>query len=879
MRNLIPKSLAKQKGIFYKNISWLDVAVILCEIGLSCACIMGITYLELWIRAIITIVMILILALFTMPYSKYNDVRFYKLWWYKIRFMVSNKKYTNTKDLNPYLEIKDNYLYTKKPKDGRSHYISMIKIRGLDISTLNEQEAKIKLDQFHSFLVQLKKHYSIAKINHNYSLSIQFKYLQEKLRQNKFDYDNDMISEKEFKIRKEQLNNQMNILENIQTELQANQYQSIFYLIQYDVNAYELDKNTSYALNELNTLGLFANQISSYDEINVIKNIFNPLEDDITNDTIDANRLDLDNIFNFESIEFKKDHLKINDNLLMSFYAISDYPTEVENYWLAFVFLSTNTNMILNAKQINQNVAISLLNKAIVNSASNQYNEKKQVQKMQFNAINEDFKKIGEDLVKQNQVVFKTNLLLVNYDIDYKSLVKTNKDIEKIFQNKSIKLNRLKYRQFEGLNSFLPKINDSLSKDLAREIPSMTIANGYPFINNSIDDDNGVIIGKNWLDVPIIFDQFKLDSNRKNHNMLVLGSSGSGKSYFTKKMINWFCMSNKKVFILDIEREYKDLTNNYDGNWIDIGSGTNGIINPLQIIPSENNLSSNEMILNHLILLETFFQILFNDISFQQLLYLTNLIKSFYFHKKFHLKDFSELSNNDWPIFEDIYKYAISNKNDIKKSYDKKDILYVHEILRSEFSNDGKLSFLYNKHTSINIDKDIACFDVNSLFEKNNQRIIQAQLFLGLNYIQNIIKDNDYTKKPITIVIDEAHVMIDEKNPIALDFIYQMSKRIRKRNGSIVIISQSPSDFISNDNVAKKTKAIINNTQYSLFFNLAPNDLKDVSEMFKSYGNGLTEDEKLYIAKAKQGQALFLVSGFDRHKINVYVSHFEKKIF
>ncbi len=879
MRNLIPKSLSKQKGIFYKNWSWFDIGVILVIVGICAALSFPIVSLEMWVRAIIFASLLLPSLLMTLPYSKYNDVRLYKLWWYKIKFMVSDKNYTNTKVLNPYQEIKDGYIFTKKPKDGGSHYIAMIKIRGLDITTLDDTEARIKLEQFHTFICQLKKHFSIAKINQDYSLSVQAKSIEAKLIDNKLNYDNALITEKEFKARKEQLQNQLEILSNISNEIGTRETQSIFYLFLYDIKEHELRKNVNYAISELNSLGLFAEEITSFDEINVIKNIFSPLEQNITNETIEANRLELDNIFNFEKVQFKKDHVVIDEKLLMSFYAISDYPTEVENYWLSFVFLSTNCNVIMNAKQLNQSTAVSLMNKAIVNSASNQFNEKKQVQKLEFEAINESFKEIAQDLIKDNQVIFRTNILLINYDVDYKSLIKANKSIERTFETKSIRLNRLKYRQFEGLNSFLPKINDSLYKDLGREIPSSTIANGYPFINNSIDDENGIILGKNWLDVPIIFDSFKLDKNRKNHNMLVLGSSGSGKSYFTKKIINWYAMSNQKVFILDVEREYQKLTQNYDGNWIDMGNGKNGVINPLQIMNIDNNASTKDLILNHIILLETFFNILFPDISYKQMLYLTNLIKEYYFENKFQNKDVNKLKPIDWPIFEDIYKYALSKKNDIKTNYVKNDVEYIHEIIRSELIGDGKLSFLYNKHTTISIDKNIACFDVNSLFEKNNSRIVQAQLFLSLNYIENIVKDNDYNKSPISIIIDEAHVMIDEKNPIALDFIYQMAKRIRKRNGSIMIISQSPDDFVANEEVSKKTKAIINNTQYSFFFNLSPNSLNDVAEMFKAYGNGLSEDERLYIAKAKTGQALFLVSGFDRHKLDVYVSKKEDEMF
>ena len=42
-------------------------------------------------------------------------------------------------------------------------------------------------------------------------------------------------------------------------------------------------------------------------------------------------------------------------------------------------------------------------------------------------------------------------------------------------------------------------------------------------------------------------------------------------------------MTNTKVIMIDPEREYKEITENLDGDWINVGNGKGGIINPLQI--------------------------------------------------------------------------------------------------------------------------------------------------------------------------------------------------------------------------------------------------------------------------------------------------------
>ena len=111
MKNLVPKSLAKQKGIFYKNIAWLDIGITLIELGLSCGITFGIVVLSWWIRIVIAASIFLFLAIFTLPYSRANDVRMYKVWWFRIQYLISPKKYSDTKALNPYKELRQEYIF------------------------------------------------------------------------------------------------------------------------------------------------------------------------------------------------------------------------------------------------------------------------------------------------------------------------------------------------------------------------------------------------------------------------------------------------------------------------------------------------------------------------------------------------------------------------------------------------------------------------------------------------------------------------------------------------------------------------------------------------------------------------------------------------
>ena len=109
------------------------------------------------------------------------------------------------------------------------------------------------------------------------------------------------------------------------------------------------------------------------------------------------------------------------------------------------------------------------------------------------------------------------------------------------------------------------------------------------------------------------------------------------------------------------------------------------------------------------------------------------------------------------------------------------------------------------------------------------------------------------------IVCDEAHLFIDAKYPIALDFFFSMSKRIRKYNGSFIPATQNIADWNANEELRGKTSAILKNSQYTFIFKLSAPDMKDVLDVYQA-GDGFNEEEQRMIISAVTGQMFFVGS-------------------
>ena len=149
----------------------------------------------------------------------------------------------------------------------------------------------------------------------------------------------------------------------------------------------------------------------------------------------------------------------------------------------------------------------------------------------------------------------------------------------------------LRFEQEKVLKSILPIFpNQDIEERIGTPIPSPTIAAMYPFIFDSIKDPGlSVLLGVDFSGGVILFNQFlyqiRKENNRNNANMIILGTSGSGKSTAAKLLLRTHIRNGCQIVAIDPENELEEMTKTFGGDTIDIGKGGEyGLINPLEII-------------------------------------------------------------------------------------------------------------------------------------------------------------------------------------------------------------------------------------------------------------------------------------------------------
>ena len=386
---------------------------------------------------------------------------------------------------------------------------------------------------------------------------------------------------------------------------------------------------------------------------------------------------------------------------------------------------------------------------------------------------------------------------------------------------------------------------------------------------------------------PFFLNIWKRGSMYQNSNAMIIGQSGAGKSFFLKSLITNEWSNGTRILVLDPEDEYITLTRNLRGNIIDVGRAKEGRINPFHIYkiltedggPAEPSITFN----THLKMLESFFKIVLVGASSDIIELINNLAVETYRRKGITDEtDFETLGANDFPIFSDLLEtLKIERDKSGKDGFSHRDYRTA-ELYLQKFVT-GRYSDIWNSPSTLSVDADIINFSFQSLFANKNNVVANAQMLLVFRFIEqeiiNAREANKYGKNLKTmIIVDEAHLYLDAKYPIALDFFYSMSKRIRKYNGSFIPATQNIADWNANEELRSKTSAILKNSQYMFIFKLSAPDMKDVIEIYKA-GDGFNHDEQKMIMSAVTGQAFFVGSSELRAGVKISTGEYMRKLF
>lgn len=441
-----------------------------------------------------------------------------------------------------------------------------------------------------------------------------------------------------------------------------------------------------------------------------------------------------------------------------------------------------------------------------------------------------------------------------------------------------LNVDKLILRQQQGFECVMPSGYNAFKDQFERVLPASSVANLYPFNYSGKTDAKGFYIGRDKYGSNIIVDFNKRAEDKTNANILILGNSGQGKSYLLKLILVNMIESGMNIVCLDPEHEYVELAENLGGYFVDLVSGKY-IINPLEpkSWSDEDNENDNDertpetfkkktKLSQHISFLRDFFAS-YKDFSDSHIDTIEIMLEKLY--QKWNISnntDFSKLTPNDFPIMSDLYdyiEYEYKNYNiDSKPVYTEK---LLQEILLGIHSMCvGAESKFFNGHTNIKSDRFIV-FGVKGLLQAS-KNIKNALLFNVLSYMSNLLLTNGNT----VAAIDEFYLFLS--NLTAVEYIRNFSKRVRKKESSVILASQNLEDY-ELPGIAEYTKPLFSIPTHSFLFNagnINPQMYMDTLQLEPS--------EFDLIRYPQRGLCLYRC-GNERYNLMVKAPEYKEKLF
>lgn len=464
---------------------------------------------------------------------------------------------------------------------------------------------------------------------------------------------------------------------------------------------------------------------------------------------------------------------------------------------------------------------------------------------------------------------------LIAGDYDQLKLLQTEMQTELV--RSKLNVDRLILRQKEGFLAVIPSGYDSFKEQFERVLPATSVANLFPFNYSGKTDPHGIYIGSDKFGSNIIVDFNQRNDDRTNANALILGNSGQGKSYLLKLLLCNLREQGMSLITLDPEMEYKELTLNLHGVFIDMMSGEH-IINVLEPkiwssdmeedmeedIPSTFKKST--ILAQHISFLKDFFRTYkdFNDEQIDTIeIMLVKLYRNFNITENTNL---AMLSHDDFPILSQLYEYI---DEEYKHFHDDGNSIYTRETLREillllHSICIGSDSRFFNGHTNIDTQKVIT-FGVKGLLQANKS-LRNALLFNILSYMSNELLTKGYT----VASIDELYLFLT--NMTAVEYIRNFMKRVRKKESSVILASQNLEDF-NIEGIRELTKPLFSIPTHAFLFNAG-----NIDSRFYIDSLQLEESEFELIKYPQRGSCLYKC-GNERYNLVVHAPDYKSKLF
>lgn len=459
-------------------------------------------------------------------------------------------------------------------------------------------------------------------------------------------------------------------------------------------------------------------------------------------------------------------------------------------------------------------------------------------------------------------------------DMQELQILQTNVEVE--LMRSKLNVDRLKLCQQAGFCAVSPVGFNAFGTEYERVLPASSVANLFPFNYSGKTDRKGFYIGKDKYGSNIVVDFDQRDEDKTSANVLILGNSGQGKSYLMKLLLLNFLEAGKSVITLDVEHEQWELCQALGGCFADIIEGTYKInlleprcwdtdADPYDA-DAPKAFRQSTRLAQHTSFLKDVFRT-YKDFTTAQIdtieIMLTKLYTEWGISEE---TDFSQMRPEDYPILSELYDFIEIEYENFDET---KPQLYTRETLQQVLLGlhsmcRGADSKFFNGHTNLTSTRFLV-FGVKGLLSVAQN--VRSTILLNL---LSYMSDKLLTEGNTVAALDELYIWLS--NPVAIEYIRNSLKRVRKKESALVLASQNLEDF-DQPGVREMTKPLFSIPPHQFLFNAGSIDRRAYMDMLQ------LEDSEFDLIKFPQRGVCLYKCGNERYLLEVHAPPYKEALF
>jgi len=549
-----------------------------------------------------------------------------------------------------------------------------------------------------------------------------------------------------------------------------------------------------------------------------------------------------------DAISVEPRHLQVGGEWVASF-AVTGYPREVHPSWLSpLLTYPGRLDVSLHIEPVDAVTAAAGLRRQLarLESGRRHTEEHGRLLDPHVEAATEDAYDLAARLARGEGKLFRLGLYLTLHATSQAALTEEIAAVRAVAASLLLDVKPTTYRSLQGWVTTLPMGLDLIG--MRRSFDTNALAASFPFTSpdlpppepSSAAGPGGVLYGDNLGSQGLVcWDRFALD----NHNSVILGRSGAGKSYLVKLELLRSLYRGIEVAVIDPEDEYARLAAAV-GGITTVPLGRPGVrLNPfdlpLAVRPDGKRTAPRDALIRRSLFLHTVITVLLGaEPTATERASLDRAITATY--QQSGITADARSWTRPAPTLRDL-------RDTLARAAQAGDVAAGELAARLHPFVEGAFKQLFDGATTTTPEGHLVVFSLRDLSEE----LKAIGTLLTLDVIWRRVC-HPAIRRPRLVVVDEAWLLM--KQPAGAEFLFRMAKASRKHWAGLTVATQDTADVLGSE----LGKAVVTNAATQILLRQAPQAIDEIVHTFN-----LSDGERQFLLSADRGQGL-LSSGTQR---------------